>query len=748
MNMHPNKASQAAEFDDRSPYADPAAEEQSIDIGAIIRFIRRRIVLIAGIGFSLTLLAALVIYQLTPRYTATALLYLNPPQQNVIDFEAVLSGGGNDSAAIGSEIELIRSRTLARQVIIELNLMNDPEISPIEETSWFSPRAWIADIFAEPSEVTSEEVDALRMNQAIERLIDMQTVAQRPSTRLIEVSITSEDPKKAANISNALVDAYTNSQIEAKFEATQQANVWLAKRLDELGEQLQDSERAVEVYRSQNGLQKSGDVTLNDQQLSELNVQLILARADAAAKRAKYDRAQQILSGRGNIESVSDVLQSSTISSLRSQQAELARQQADLSTKYGPRHPSILNIDAQRRDINRQISAEVQRIVGGISNEVTVADSRVKALEQSLDQMQNRAGVDNQAEVRLRELERQASANRTVYEAFLNRFKETGQQQDLQTADSRVISRAIAPMNPSYPKTNRLLLGALAVSFMLGGSVAFLLELLDNGITTPARIESALGVPLLVSIPMIPVEKSPDGTLLKPAEYILQKPLSAYSEATRSLRSTLALSNVDTPPKVILFTSSLPDEGKTTTSVSFARAAAQSGRKVLLVDCDLRHPSVHKLLSTGEPPKLGLVEVLAGNCSFAEAMLDDPETGLHYLSVAKGTVNPPDVLGSEQMRNLVARWRDLYDLIILDSPPVMPVVDSRVLGHLADKTVFIVRWQNTPHDAARTAMKELRHAKVDVVGAVLTLVDTASQAKYGYGGSGYYYGKYSRYYSN
>jgi exopolysaccharide transport family protein len=576
----------------------------------------------------------------------------------------------------------------------------------------------------------------------------MESVKQKPGTRILEISITSVDPAKAAKIANELVDVYIASQIEAKFEATREANVWLAKRIDELGQQLQESERVVESYRAANGLQGSGGVTLNDQQLSELNAQLILARADAAAKQAKYDRARQILAGKGSIESVTDVLQSSTIAALRAKEAELAREQADLSTKYGPRHPSILNIEAQRRDTSRQISVEIQRIVGGISNEVAVADSRVKALQDSLNQLQDRAGANNQAAVKLRELDRQAAANRTVYEAFLNRFKETGQQQGLQTADSRVIQQAIVPTGPSYPKTTKILLGAVAASLMVGLGIAILLELLDNGITTPMQVETALGLPLLVSVPLIPVEKGADGKPMGPTEYVVRKPLSAYSEAMRSMRSTLALSNVDSPPKVILFTSSLPEEGKTTTSASFAREAALSGKRVLLIDCDLRHPSVHKALLGNATPKFGLVELLAGSCKMEEAVMCDTESGLDFLPVVIGAVNPPDILGSAQMRSLVAKCRERYDLVIIDSPPVMPVVDSRVLGHVADKTVFVVRWQKTPLDAARIAIRELRHANVDVVGAVLSLVDTVSQAKYGYGASGYYYGRYTRYYSN
>lgn len=729
--------------------ADPRLVE--IDLLGLMRSLRRRLNVIVGLTIGLTALIMVAVFQLTPRYSAEALVLLDAQRTQVVDIEAVMSGLSADSVTVDSQVEVVSSRSIARRIVEKLNLVEDAEFNgALAKPSIFArldPRRWLASLFGSDANLTAEQKRERTMDAVVDAFIGRERIGRRALTYIIEVKFTSEDAAKAARIANEIADTYVLDQLEAKFNATKQANEWLSQRLDGLKLQVADSERAVELYRTQNGLQSAQGTTINEQQLSELNAQLILARADRAEKQAKYTRARQILGGSGSIESVVDVLQSQTISDLRQQQAELANKQADLSTKYGPRHPAIINIDAQRRDIQSQIGEEVKRIVDSIENEASISDTRVKALEGSLNELRTTANQNSQAEVRLRELEREASANKAVYESFLGRFKETSQQQDLQTADSRIISSAVAPSGPSFPRKGLIGTIALAFSLLIGVATGLLLERLDNGMQTSTQIEEILHLPHLVSVPSIPVETDGDRKPIPPHDYLLQKPLSAFSESLRSLRSALSLSNVDNPPKIILFTSALPNEGKTTTAVSFARAAAHAGQRVLLVDCDLRHPSVHRILGAGQP-KHGLVEYLAGRVSFQEVVTKDEPTGLDFVPVASGAANPPDLLGSAQMRRVLREARETYDLVVLDTAPVLPVSDSRVLAQLSDKTVFVVRWNETPRDAALGAVKELRTYKTDIAGAILTMVDTAKQSKYGYGDGGYYYRRYSRYYSN
>ena len=727
-----------------------------LDLQALFRSLRKRLNIILAVTIGVTALVMVAVFQMTPLYSAQTLVLLQTQKENVVDMESVMAGLTGDSAAIDSQVEILKSRSLAGRVVDELNLIRDPEfnasLTPPSIFRWADPRVWIAelkDYFGtnQTEPLTQEEQVQKERNAVIDAFMNRMSVGRRGLTYVIGVSFESERPQKAAKIANKIADTYVVDQLEAKFDATKQANEWLSKRLQDLRQQVQDSERAVEIYRSQNGLETAQGATVNEQQLSELNAQLILAKANLAEKEANYERARQILRSGGSIDTVADVVQSKTISDLRKQEAELAREQADLSSKYGPRHPAIIKIEAQRKDLQRQISAEVRRIVDSIKNEADVARTRVNALQKSLDELQNKASVNNQAEIRLRELKREADANKAVYESFLNRFKETSQQADLQTPDARVISEAAIPTAPSSPKKGLIGGASLVLSLMMGIGLALLLERLDNGIETGRALEELLEIPHLVSVPSIPSEKGDDGKPLSPERYVLAKPLSAFAESMRSLRSALQLSNVDNPPKIVLFTSALPNEGKTTTAASFARAAAASGLKVVLVDCDLRHPSIHKTIKMDAPPQ-GLVELLAGRLNVDDVLVKDAESTLMVLPVASGAANPPDVLGSDQMKRVLQELRSSYDLVVLDTAPVLPVSDSRVLSRQADETVFVVRWRETPRDAATSAMRELRNFDASLAGAVLTMVDTSKQAKYGYGDSGYYYNHYSKYYVN
>lgn len=744
---------------DQAPHGGFDAEDQGfleLDLMALYRTLRKRLGVICGVTFGLTALVMVAVLQQTPLYTAESQILLDRQKMQVTDMQAVMSGLAPDSATVDSEVEILRSRTLAARVIEQLNLTQDPEFNgALREPSllrWLDPRVWIGMglslIEAEPAPRDEAMRARAELDAVIGSVLSRLTVTRQRMTYVINIAFVSEDPAKAARIANSIADLYILDQLEAKFDATRQANDWLSRRLTELRQQVQDSERAVEIYRTAEGLESSvSGVTVSEQQLSELNAQLILARTSLAEAQAKYSRAQQIRRTGGTIESMADVVQSTTISQLRQKQAELARELANLASKYGARHPEIVNAEAQRRDIERQIGSEINRIVGSLENNVSVAQTRVASLEESLREVRGETGTGNQAMVQLRELEREAAANRAVYESFLNRFKETSQQQDFQTPDARVISTATPPVGPSHPRKALSLALALVLSGMLGVGLALLLEHLDNGLQTGRDVEQALGLPHLVSLPATPTEKGPDGKVLSPQDYLLVKPLSAFSESLRSLRSALQLSNVDNPPTVILFTSALPNEGKTTTSAGFARAAAASGLKVALIDCDLRHPSIHKAFGL-KRPEAGLVELLAERLELSQVMVKDPKSDLDILPIATGTANPPDVLSSSQMRLLLERLRKDYDLVVLDSAPVLPVSDSRVLSRIADETVFVVRWNETPKDAAQAAIRELRLYDANIAGVVLAAVDTAAQAKYGYGDGGYYYGKYSRYYVN
>ena len=718
------------------------------DLKSLIGALRRRMRLILGVFLSLMLISFLVIFQLTPRYTASSTVLINTRETQVIDMEAVLSGLSADSAVIDSQVELIKSRTLAGRVVDQFQLTRVPEFNASLRApsllSYIDPRPWLHEFLSPGEELSAEEKNERMRNQVVDVFLSNLSVSRKGLTYVIKISYTSERPRLAQKIANAVADLYIVEQLEAKYEATKKANLWLSDRLTTLRARLRDSERAVEIFRTQNDLLDSGGLTVNEQQLSELNAQLILGRSDRSERQARYQRSQTIIRQGGNLDEIGDVIKSAVIADLRRQQAEMERKLADLSSRYGEKYPTVINARNERNGLRQQIQSEARRIVAGLKNDVEVANTRVESLEDSLRASQVSASVNNQAQIQLRELAREAEANKALYSNFLGRFKETEEQEQLQASDARVISAATMPLEASYPKKSLSLILAMFVSSALGIGLGLLMDRLDNTVHNARELESDLGLPVLASIPLLAEEEG-----LAPQDYLLQKPLSAFTESLRAVRSSLELSNVDRTSQVIIFTSALPNEGKTTTSISFARAASVAGKKVLLIDCDLRRPSIHKLLlAPGEKPSAGLVEHLAGKASFEDVICQDAQTNMAFVPVVSSSINPTEVLGSTQMERMLAHARTVYDLIVIDCAPVLAVTDPRVIAQRGDEILFIVRWNSTPKDAVIDAVKVLRQHNLSITGAILTQVDMAQMSKYSYGKGGYYYGQYQSYYLN
>ena len=742
---------------ERAPFLEQAeqlsaaeTDDVEIDIAEIIRALRRRRWALAGCVLLITSLVLLVTFQLTPLYTASAEVLIDPRDRNVADLDSVLSGLSPDASTIESQIQVIRSRSLALRTIETLGLESDPEFNPaLREPGVVAElMGWLRGLAPGEPEAPSEETRlALEQTRLVESFSEALSVSRvGRSSYVISIAFTSEQPAKAARVANALAELYLVEQLEAKFEATERATDWLNERLGALRAEVEKSERLVEAYRSEHGLVVSLGVTVDEQQLSEINAQLILSRAHLAESQARFRHVNGLLASGSGVDSLAEVLASEVIQDLRRKQAELAREQAELKSRYGDRHPRMINVRAQSEDLALQIDAELKRIVTNLENEVMVARSRVGSLEEGLADEQSQRSAGEEARIGLRELSRQAAANRALYESFLGRFKETSEQQGIQEADARIISQAAVPAGPSYPRKGLFAAAGFLASLLVGLGMVFLLERLDNGFRSSRQLEDALGLPLLASIPEIAgADSEVDGVALSPPDYVLARPLSVYGEAMRGLRTGLLLSNVDVPPRAVIFSSSLPSEGKTTSAISLARSVALSGKRVVLVDADLRRPAVAGGL--GLKPEAGLVEYLAGEVSLDEVLLDDADSGMRVLPTIQGAGNAPDLLGSESMHTLLEKLKTDFDLVLVDSPPVLLVSDAMVLGRICDKMVFVVKWEETPRQAAQEAVRRLGQFGVDVAGVAMSRIDTKRGAEYGgYGDS--YYRNASKYYVN
>lgn len=745
-----------AEAHDASPTND------TVDLLGLFRVLWRRKLLVGSLVLLGTVGAYLYGKNLTPEYTAKSAVLIEPPKSQIIDVQAMMSGLTPDGATMATQIKLIQSRTFVARVMDDLKLFDDPEFNaalrpqdgpslklslsePFRKLLALVPNEWLitTGLASEPVTVLESEAPRLAREAAIDTFLGGIEVSNEGGTYLIGINYTSEDAEKAARIANRLAEVYVDDQLKTKLFATDRASVWLQERLDSLKEEVRASEEAVERYKAQNNLLDSNNgVLLNDQELSDLNRELITAKADLAERQAKLSLVRG-LRGRGQaLDAIGDVVSSPVIVNLRAQEVQLLREEAELRSLYGERHPKMQQLAVEKANIQGKIGAEVTRITTVLENDVAVAAARAQTIESQLAGLKTRSTTNREAEVRLRELERQAATSRSLYEAFLARFKETREQQEIVEPDSRLVAIASPPSKPSTPGAKLFAAAGLLASGMIATILALLLDRLDRGLRSAREVEAALGLPTLALVPKL--DKLKRGQ--KPYQYLMDKPLSAYTEAIRSIYMALKLASVDRAPKVVLVTSSLPEEGKTTIAVCLATFAARSHKRVLLIDLDLRHPSVHREL--GWSVSHGLVEYLVDDRPLDEAIQHDLETGLHFLPVKAQTTNPTDLLESERLRALIETCRARYDYVIIDSAPLVSVTDSRLAALLADKTVFVIKWGDTVESAAQDGVQTLRDIGIDIAGAVLTQIDLKRHAQYHYADIGEYYNKTKNYYVN
>jgi len=729
------------------------------DLNQVLATFRRRSRLFMAVGVVIVVAVMLVTLQQTPRYTATANVMIDTRKHSVDNIQAVLSDLPDDTGVVDTEVEILKSRSLAERVVNTLKLDQDPEFNttlikpnPIR-AAINAPIAAISGLMhaVSPTATPQSKADAAALHaqklheSVVDHVLKGLEVRRSGLTYVINIQFQSKDPAKAAVIANTFADRYLLEQLEAKFDATQQATQWLNERLAELEPQVQAAESAVATYKASHGLLAAENSTLTEQEISQLNGQLATAQAEQAEQDARVRTAQQSLAGGATGEDIAGAMNSDVMKNLRAQRAQVSQQAADLETKYGPKHPDVIKIQRQLADIDNQIKQELGRVVGGLQSEDQVARQRTSSIEASLQRTKGTLAGNNQSSVELADLQRKADAASTLYNSLLNRAKETSTDQGSEQSDARVVSRAKIPIKPSFPNVTLNFIIGVILGLIGGVGAVLLMEALDSGLATSEDVERILGVPHLGAIPSLDSTTDGKASGIPPGRYIVEKPLSAFAESFRNLRASILFSKVDSPVKVAILTSSLPGEGKTTTTFCLGRSMAMSGAKTIVVDCDLRRRNINRMLDV--EPAVGLIEVLQGVATLDEAIILDKPSGAHFLPLAKSVYTPKDLFGSTAMDRLLAELRLRYDIVLLDTAPVIPVSDTRILAPKADVVVFLVQWRRVPRKAVEAAFAMLTSVGADIAGVALTLVDAREQAKYGYGDAGYYYRSYRKYYA-
>jgi polysaccharide biosynthesis transport protein len=752
------------------------AHEPGMTIQDFLGILRRRRIVILATVCLITGLAALLAFQLTPRYTATADLLIKPPEFKVIDLQGAVSEPPPDPFAVETELDVMRSNFHAQRVIEALGLLSDPEFNPfinLEDTQpsrfagipeWLASH-WLTTVseasYLLPALLPSpagraghnehqgfpadEEADRnsdehqRQMAATVRQLLQKLQIEQNAKSYVISINFTSPDPQKAARIANAVAQLYVSGQREEKLAATTDAAAWLTNRVKQLRQAVLESDRKIDEYRNAHQIVSSKLGSLGEQELANLNLEVVTARAERAEKEVRLQRAREVRSRRGSYESLAEVMSSPVVIGLRQQEAAVLQKEAQLSKEFGPLHPIMLEVAAEKENLASKIDLEVGNILANLENEVAVARSREQALAEALGEAKDRSAVTNRAEIELRQLERESEANRSLYESFLTRLKQLEEQLDLVRPDAKVVSLAAVPQNPSFPKPKAMIVIGFTSSVMLGVLMAMLRERLDTAFHTGRQLHEVLGV---TSFGLVPAIRRGKGQP-RPHRYLLEKPLSAYADAIRSVQKSVELSGPDGRSQIILVTSTLPGEGKTTLALSLAASAARSGRKTVVLDVDLRHPSVAREI--GQPFGPGLVEFLTGEATADEIIhVAEFHGNLHFIPVRGLTSSPVDLLESREMATLLTALRTRYHYVFLDGPPAL-VTDARAAASLADTVLYAVRWNKTKAEVASHGLEALAGNRISVAGLVLTQVNLAQQARYGYGNVASYYGEYKKY---
>ncbi len=679
-----------------------------LGLNAAIQTIRRRFFVMALVG-AIAATATLAYLMTRPRvYEAVALVSIVSRQERVLDND-VVGDLPREASAIDSEIEMLRSSALMGELaysVRRLEARSQRQAAPAE-----APRD------TQPAE-TSDHHDPLA-----DQLAGQISVRRRGLSYVLEISARDANPARAQLIANTYADVYITSQIDNRVATNERANTWLGERLAELRNDVRDKESAAETFRVQSGQMAAQGSSLVETQITNVQTQVLQAQADLAETEARYEQVRGMQASGSSIDSIGNAINSTTIQALREREADIARRQSDFENRYLPTHPAVQSIRAEREDVERQIQNEIRRISTNLANEVQVARARLRTLQGSLAQVTGELGANSTESVRLRELEREAAASREVYEAYLQRYEEIANQDELNMSDARLMAYAQRPGAPASPNLRLSLVVAVALGLMLGIGVGVLLEIFDQSVKNAEDLENRVGVPAVTTIPTL--TRKMMGALpaseRTPAGYLAHRPMSAFTEALRVLRTVIVYSKLDMSTRVVAITSALPDEGKTTVSVSLARVAAMSGQKVIVVDCDLRKQSLNDIVDVNS--QTGILDVLAGEKSWRDAIERDSGSDADILPVATPNFTPRDVFGTEAMSKLISDLRQAYDLVILDCAPIMAVAETRVVVEKADAVVIVARAGRTPVSAVRTAVAQTEGAGGNVLGVALNCVE-------------------------
>ncbi|WP_442129085.1 polysaccharide biosynthesis tyrosine autokinase [Rhizobium leguminosarum] len=754
--LSPDKVSAHADDDWEN-----AGAGERIDVERLIAIVRRQWRVVAVCVSIFAILGFVYILTAVPRYTATTSVLIDRGNSEIVN--QMSSNVGipiEDDASVLSEVELFKSDSISMTVVDKLKLLENPDFtspprSPISMMrSMLNFRTWFAS-----DDVAADDVDTQRRNAA-DMIVDKMDVARIGRSYALSISYTSTSPELASKIATAIAEAYLVDKLNSKYDATRRASGWLQERIDELKQKALDSDLAVQKFRTVNNLVTTGGQyqLLSDQQLSELTTQLITAQAETAKARARYERVKSIIDNKRTDAIVTDVLDNSISNDLRKKYLEASKFEAEISARLGPDHVQAVRLRAEMAEYQRLMFEELNRIAESYQSELQVAESREKSLQSSVSQATGVTAAAGEIQVQLRELERTADTYRNLYQTFLARFQEATQQQSFPITDSRIITRAQAPTAPSAPKKPLILALAMALGAAFGGGIGAYREFRDRFFRTGEQVRDVLSLEYIGHVPAVDPKDGVNSSnepetgrgLQKGnaiTNYVVNHPLSAFAETMRSAKIAVDMENPSLRSKVIGVISCLPGEGKSTVAINLAKLLAMQGSRTLLIDADLRNPGATSAI--GSHAEHGILEALLEGKPVRDLVLLDSTSKLAFLPavVRRRIPHSSDLLSSSIMVNLLEEMKAHFDYIVLDLPPLGPVVDARAISPMLDASLAVIEWGRTSRRVVRTTFSVQPELMRKCIGVVLNKVDTEKLKLYrSYGSGEYYYSRYAAYY--
>jgi polysaccharide biosynthesis transport protein len=735
-----------------------AAESFTYALGIV----RRQIfvfVLFAILGISLGVVFFL---RAAPTYTATATLLIDTHTIDILQQPAVSSEMPIGAmGAMESQIQLLKSDEVALSVIRKLRLWEDQRF--VGNGKPGIVQGLIYEYFPALAPERPPPSVAERMEQALKIFKKNLTVDRVGLAYAIEIDFESTHPDLAAQVANEVADAYRNLQQTSGVEAARQASNWLETRIPELRAKTETAQRAVVEYKTEHNIVETGGGQSIKERMADLSTKLNAASDEIFKAKARLDQLAAVSnpadSGMIGNAPISNDDKNSVLETLRSRYFEVAAREVDSSAKLGPNNPVIVSLRNQKTQLRSEILDEIQRLKQSSKSSYEAAELHESQLKQELDAAVSQSQAVNQAQVRLQELEASARAYQDLYNTFLSRYNASLQQAGSPVAGSSVITSATPLVEEDYKKTFKIAAMFPLVGLALGIGVALIRELLAGRVfRTSKSIQSRLGMACIGVLPKVEGARRPRRPKNVRSEApprtlgrgdrgiswtVVDHPLSRFSEGVRSIKLAIDMHNRSRSDKVVGFTSAIPNEGKSTVALAVGQLIARNGASVVLVDCDLRNPSLTR--SVAPDAVSGIIELASGEASLAEVLWTDHSTQMAFLPAVPrpGPPDPPTVLASVELKRTFDQLRALYEFVVVDLSPIAPVVDVCATTDLIDSYVLVIEYGATTIDVVEYALRAAPEVSKLVIGAVLNKANIAELGRYDPYLSGYYYMKQS-----